>query len=168
MTLLLQVLPYALKSSFLALKGGTAINLFYQNMPRLSVDIDLAYLQPDERNAALENIHQHLQQCKHAIEKDMGRTAYVQPVAKEGLWRKLNVHSSGAVVKIEPNDALRGVVEPAQTMDLCEAAQQEFSRFTSVRVLSTADLYGGKLCAALDRQHPRDRHHSPSRKKWRP
>jgi len=42
--LLVRTLPYIARHEAFALKGGTAINLFYRDMPRLSVDIDLTYL----------------------------------------------------------------------------------------------------------------------------
>ncbi len=54
--LLLKVLPIINKQSCFALKGGTAINLFIRNMPRLSVDIDLAYIPIEPREIFLTNI----------------------------------------------------------------------------------------------------------------
>ena len=42
--LLVDVLPYVAQQEVFALKGGTAINLFHRDLPRLSVDIDLTYL----------------------------------------------------------------------------------------------------------------------------
>jgi predicted nucleotidyltransferase component of viral defense system len=42
--LLLRILPLIHKEEVFALKGGTAINFFVQDLPRLSVDIDLTYL----------------------------------------------------------------------------------------------------------------------------
>ena len=54
--LLLQVLPYVAREEIFVLKGGTAINLFVREMPRLSVDIDLTYLPFDPRDIALQNI----------------------------------------------------------------------------------------------------------------
>jgi len=69
---------------------------------------------------------------------------------------KLIVSTNYAMVKIEPNLILRGSVHAPEERDLCLTAQEHFGAFVSVRTLSTADLYGGKLCAALDRQHPRD------------
>ena len=54
--LLLQVLPYVAREKEFALKGGTAINLFERNMPRLSVDIDLQYLPIKERDESLQEI----------------------------------------------------------------------------------------------------------------
>lgn len=60
------------------------------------------------------------------------------------------------MVKIEPSLILRGSVYPPQKRELCLAAQERFEAFVTAQTLSVADLYGGKLCAALDRQHPRD------------
>lgn len=51
--ILLQVLPHVASEEVFALKGGTAINLFVRNMPRLSVDIDLTYLPLDDRPATI-------------------------------------------------------------------------------------------------------------------
>lgn len=54
--LLVRVLPVIARADCFALKGGTAINLFIRDMPRLSVDIDLAFLPMGERAAALRRI----------------------------------------------------------------------------------------------------------------
>jgi predicted nucleotidyltransferase component of viral defense system len=51
--LLLRVIPHIEKEKLFALKGGTAINLFVRDMPRLSVDIDLTYLPFDDRKTAV-------------------------------------------------------------------------------------------------------------------
>lgn len=53
MDLLLQILPIVGEESCFALKGGTAINLFIRDMPRLSVDIDLTYLPIESRVESL-------------------------------------------------------------------------------------------------------------------
>lgn len=54
--LLVRVLPLVDTEKCFALKGGTAINLFYRALPRLSVDIDLLYIPMDNRENALINI----------------------------------------------------------------------------------------------------------------
>lgn len=41
-------------------------------------------------------------------------------------------------------------------MQLCMKAQTDYDSFCSIQVVSQGQLYGGKICAALDRQHPRD------------
>jgi Nucleotidyl transferase AbiEii toxin, Type IV TA system len=54
--LLVAVLPQVARHLSFALKGGTAVNLFVRDLPRLSVDIDLAYLPVQEREASLAGI----------------------------------------------------------------------------------------------------------------
>jgi len=66
--LLLDVLPVLNKFDCFALKGGTAINLFIRNMPRLSVDIDLAYLPIEPRKIFLENITLQLTEMQKLID----------------------------------------------------------------------------------------------------
>jgi predicted nucleotidyltransferase component of viral defense system len=138
-----------------ALKGGTAINLFLRDLPRVSVDIDLTYLPLSPRVEALREIESTLL----AIEKDVLHRvpgASVREHRVQGQVVKLTVATGDAVVKLEPNLILRGSVHPPEERELCAQAQQQFSAFVSARTLSAPDLYGGKLCAALDRQHPRD------------
>jgi predicted nucleotidyltransferase component of viral defense system len=153
--LLLQCLPEIGKQPCFALKGGTAINLFLRSMPRLSVDIDLTYLPLTGRAEALADIPRALE----AIAKDVMRRvpgSRVQVGRARGTATKLAVSLGDVQIKVEPNQVLRGSVYPPETRDLCSEAQALFELFVSVRMLSLADLYGGKLCAALDRQHPRD------------
>src|SRR3990167_491476 len=75
---------------------------------------------------------------------------------KNGSMSKLQVHVNHAMIKIEPNFVLRGSVFLCEEKELCEKAQDQFLKFMRVKTLSIADLYGGKICAALDRYHPRD------------
>lgn len=153
--LLLRCLPEVARHDCFALKGGTAINLFLRDLPRVSVDIDLTYLPLAPRADALREIQSTLL----AIEKDVLHRvpgASVRQHRIEGQVVKLTVATGDAVVKLEPNLVLRGSVHPPEERELCTEAQRQFSAFVSARRLSVPDLYGGKLCAALDRQHPRD------------
>lgn len=152
--LLLEVLPVLNEFNCFALKGGTAINLFVHDMPRLSVDIDLTYLPVESRDVFLSNIEAELLKMKQLIES-LGLT--VKTVfMNNGSISKLQVYTNHAMIKIEPNFVLRGFVFPCEEKELCEKAQDEFLKFMRVKTLSVADLYGGKICAALDRYHPRD------------
>jgi predicted nucleotidyltransferase component of viral defense system len=153
--LLLQILPAISKIESFALKGGTAINLFLRNLPRLSVDIDLTYLPLDDRSTTLENIDSYL---THIAKKcqDMFRDCRISTKKQNGLSFSLTIARSNAAVKIEPNTTIRGTVFPATILRLCPKAQNIFGRSVEIQTLSLEDLYGGKLCAALDRQHPRD------------
>lgn len=59
-------------------------------------------------------------------------------------------------IKIEVNTTLRGTTAPSRLMQVSEKVQEEFGKFAAINVVSHAELFGGKICAALDRQHPRD------------
>ena len=153
--LLLQVIPQIAKEKTLALKGGTAINLFLRNMPRLSVDIDLTYLPIDDRDTALNNISDSLGRIKELIKKSVpGSTVNNHTI--EGNDVKLLVQSQNAQIKIEVNTITRGNIDPVRTLQVHENVQERFKKFAAIQVVSDAELYGGKICAALDRQHPRD------------
>ena len=147
-SLLLEVLPVLNEFNCFALKGGTAINLFIHDMPRLSVDIDLTYLPVENRDVFLLNIETELLKMKQLIE-NLGLTVRTV-LLKNGAISKLQVYTNHAMIKIEPNFVLRGSVFPCEEKELCEKAQDEFLKFMRVKTLSVADLYGGKICAALD------------------
>lgn len=154
--LLLRLLPHIVTEPDFALHGGTAINFFIRNMPRLSVDIDLTYLPLESREETLVNITKKL----HALAKKF-RNAFpgIKIEEKEDKARsvsKLLVNYQNALVKIEPNLIIRGSVFPVEERDLAKNAEKTFEKFVSVKTLPLAALYGGKICAALDRQHPRD------------
>jgi predicted nucleotidyltransferase component of viral defense system len=156
--LMLKTLPHVAAESCFALKGGTAINLFVRNMPRLSVDIDLAYLPVNEsRDTALGNMSDALVRIAAGIKKTIAG-ARVQEIHGRGPERVIRlIVSLGATrIKIEPNEVIRGSVYPAEECQLTPRVEELFELSVTAQTLSLADLYGGKLCAALDRQHPRD------------
>lgn len=150
--LLLDVLPVVAREKVFALHGGTAINLFVRNMPRLSVDIDLTYLPLDESNRekALKDIYDALERIKTDLEKKGLR------VVHQSDKYKLQVSSQNAQIKVEVNSTGRGTLSTPQKRILCDRAQEEFDAFVEMNVVPFGQLYGGKICAALDRQHPRD------------
>lgn len=151
--LLIRCLPSVARIDDFALKGGTAINLFIRDMPRLSVDIDLVYLPLTTRNVAMREVRAHLETIAVTLQRTISGVA-VRHTAVDRP--KLLVELAGSRVKLEPNLIVRGSVMAPQIMPLCAAAQDEFEQFTEIRCVAPEDLYAGKLCAALDRQHPRD------------
>ncbi len=151
-SLLLQVLPEVAKESVFALHGGTAINLFVRDMPRLSVDIDLTYIPIEDRKTSFKNIIDALGGIKIKLEKILPRA--VVSLKRETL--KLQITTVNAQIKIEVSQINRGIMDETVTLTLCEKAQEEFDAFCTVSVVPIGQLYGGKICAALDRQHPRD------------
>jgi predicted nucleotidyltransferase component of viral defense system len=151
--LLLDVLPFISDEPSFALKGGTAINLFHRDMPRLSVDIDLTYLPIETRDFFLVNLNETLQRLAEKI-----RASGLEVDVKyqgENL-SKLFVSNKRVIIKIEPNTVLRGCLVELEMRELVPAAQENFLQIQKMKVVSRADLYAGKICAALDRQHPRD------------
>lgn len=154
--LLIRLLPSVAKQTCFALKGGTAINLFLRDMPRLSVDIDLAYLPVEDRDTSLTGIDTALREITQDIEQHVPGTK-VQGAVLPGTDKqfKLVVWQGEKSVKIEVTPVLRGSVYPAGQRRLSKRAEKAFG-FVQMPVLSFEDLYGGKICAALDRQHPRD------------
>ena len=154
--LLLQVLPHVAKEECFALKGGTAINLFVRDMPRLSVDIDLTYLLFDDRTAAFAGITEALRRTKERIETAIPGCRVTMVPQTDGQEAKLTCQTQAAQIKVEVNTTMRGHVLPPRMMDVADTVEDQFGRFMSVNVVSHAELFGGKICAALDRQHPRD------------
>jgi len=155
--LMLRVLPHVAAQECFALKGGTAINLYVRDMPRLSVDIDLTYLPLEPRDTALANIGEALQRIATAVRRTVPGVT-VQEIKTRGAdhLSKLAVSTAEATIKIEPNPVLRGTVFAPEERELSERAESLFELSATANTLAVADLYGGKLCAALDRQHPRD------------
>ncbi len=156
--LLVQVLPFVHAETCFALKGGTAINFFVRDFPRLSVDIDLVYLPVEDRPTTLKGIDAALQRIASRIKRALpGSQVREQRSATDKLVLKLVVRGrDGAEIKVEPNTVLRGTLHPVEDRTLVPKAATELGRSVVMRVVSLPDLYGGKLCAALDRQHPRD------------
>ena len=153
--LLTRVAPLVLVGDTFALKGGTAINLFWRDMPRLSVDLDLVF--PDHtlpREEALQRINEAIRQSVARLKK-LGFETYA-PIAADAGETKLLVRQGAIEVKVEVNFVMRGTVQPVRVASLTENARDTLEADLEIPVVSLEDVYGGKLVAALDRQHPRD------------
>jgi predicted nucleotidyltransferase component of viral defense system len=150
--LLLDVLPEVAKEDCFAMHGGTAINLFVRNLPRLSVDIDLTYVHIAERKESLEEMNKALLRIKQRIENSQQSIK----IEHKAEICKLMISRQGIVIKIETNMVGRGLIGGSSKVQLCETAQEEFDAFCVMPIVPIEQLYGGKICAALDRQHPRD------------
>ena len=154
--LLVEALPAVAAEDCFALKGGTAINLFMLDLPRLSVDIDLTYLPVNDYNTACAEIDAALRRIRDRLAARPVRLDVTMGPAREGGHvDTLNVRRAPFDIKIEVNAVLRGTLHPTTMLPIREAAEAHFG-FTRMRVVAREDLYAGKLVAALDRQHPRD------------
>ena len=144
-SLLLEILLEVAKEDAFALHGGTAINLFCLNMPRLSVDIDLTNIPVSEnRDVDLQNIRSALERIKERLIKRIPAIRFSDPVRTEEEL-KLICTTSDALVKIEVNQINRGVIAATDLVVLCDKAQQSFDKFCEVRTVSQKQLWGGSL-----------------------
>ena len=151
--LLVRVLPHVGTETCFAIKGGTAINLFVRDLPRLSVDIDLVYLPIEDRETSLIGIRSALVRIAQKIRKAIPGSAVTDSANAVGTL--VLVRQRNAQIKIEVTPVLRGTVHPTELKTVRPIVEGPFG-FAEIQVVSFADLYAGKLVAALDRQHPRD------------
>ena len=150
---MLRLVPLVMDEEVFAVHGGSAINLFVNEMPRYSVDIDLTYIPLDDREKSLKEISSHLETMASKA-KRMFRGLHVIPNYGTS---KLLCEYRGYQVKVEVNQTKRGIVGgELQHLPLCTKAQNEFGMYCEAAIVPMTQLYGGKVAAALSRQHPRD------------
>jgi predicted nucleotidyltransferase component of viral defense system len=155
--LLLRIIPLIDREAVFALKGGTAINFFVRDLPRISVDIDLVYLPVGERDVSLREISSSLVRISRGIENNIpGTKVMSRKIRGSDFLSGLFVQGQEAIVKIEPNLVIRGSVYPPARRVISPKAGDLFEISVECQLLSENELYAGKICAALDRQHPRD------------
>ena len=123
--LLLNVLPEVAKEACFAMHGGTAINLFVRDMPRLSVDIDLTYVKIAERNETLEDINAALIRVQKRIE-NLQTSIRVQHKANTC---KLLLDENGTTIKIEVSMVSRGLLGEATKAPLCNRHKRDLMYF---------------------------------------
>ena len=153
--LLMDVLPTVAQGPSFALKGGTAINMFYQDMPRLSVDIDLTWLPVADRSSSLKDINSTLNRIASSIRyAHPGSTVTRFPSQRVGL-PQIYVKRDEASIKIETSTTARGTMRPARMIETSDFVTKQF-RFVTMNVVFFEDVYAGKICAALKPKHPRD------------
>lgn len=151
--ILLRLIPIISKEECFAIHGGTAINLFYKNLPRYSVDIDLTYIPIEDRQNSIDNINLHLL----SIMENSKRRFKGLNIVHLPSTCKLLCEYQGKQIKVEVNQTKRGIVGgEINIIPLCEKAQTEFGMYCEARIVPLTLLYGGKIAAALTRQHPRD------------
>lgn len=152
--LLLDAVPAVFAGGQFALKGGTAINLFVRDLPRLSVDLDLVYLDYRvSREEALATISMELKGIQQRLDVLRIESRFGGKSTEE---TKLFLERSGVRVKVEVNHIFRGTLLDTVKQPLVGAAQRLFFSEITVPMLNVSELYASKLVAALDRQHPRD------------
>jgi len=154
--LLIDILTEVAKENDFALYGGTAINLFHLNMPRLSVDIDLTFVPfSDSRSVDLNKIRQSLENVKSNLKIRFPNIRF-EDAKRAAEELKLLCTRDNSTIKIEVNQINRGLIAETCKKLLCSRAEDEFDKFCEIKTVSAGQLWGGKLNAAMERQHPRD------------
>ena len=153
--LLVALLPLVGQEECFALKGGSAINLFMRNLPRLSIDLDLTFLPVKDRAPSLAEIDAALSRIRAAVSRTMPDAIAQQAGGREEERTKLFILRNGVRVKVEASPVLRGAVGSPAVCGVCAEIENQFG-YSEMLLLHPHDIYAGKLCAALDRQHPRD------------
>jgi hypothetical protein len=148
--LLLKIIPTLSGIECFTVHGGAAINLYVLDLPRYSVDIDVTYIPIKPREESFAEIHKNL-----AVIKERIKTTVPNVIVSEKP-NKIYCNQRGVMVKVEVSGTKRGLIEPFETKRLCPKAQSEFEMSNKAKIVSFSQLYGGKISAALDRQHPRD------------
>jgi hypothetical protein len=124
-------------------------------MPRLSVDLDLVFPNYSlPREQALQRINEAIRQSAARLQRQGFQTH--APAAADSGETKLLVRRGGIEVKIEVNFVMRGTVLPVRRASLTQTARETLQADIEIPTVSLEDVYGGKLVAAMDRQHPRD------------
>ncbi len=156
--LLLKILPCLREQDNFVVKGGTAINLFYRDLPRISVDIDLTYIHIENRESTIKNMNRALNKLGLSIIKRISNVKLNKKLSKNKEHiTKLMISNGKSIVKIEPNFIFRGAVIGINKLPISKKITQEFGEFIDdIPIASFNDIYAGKICAALNRQHPRD------------
>lgn len=153
--LMLRVIPLVFSTEVFAMKGGTAINLFLTDMPRLSVDIDVVFLPVRlSRDEALSTIAEELSEL-------CARLASVGLVVREAhsadpLESQLLINDGDLQVKVEVNTVFRGSLMDVGRHSVHADVSEMFATEVVATLLAPSEIYAGKIMAALDRQHPRD------------
>ena len=136
--------------------GRWTINLFVRDLPRLSVDIDLTYVPIAGRTESLTDIDAAMRRIAERVRAALsGSQVQEALLVNEAAVNKLVVRDGDVQVKIEVTPVARGCVYEPERKTVSPRVEETFG-FAEVQLVSFADLYAGKLVAALDRQHPRD------------
>ncbi len=154
-TLLVEILPTLAEEKRFALKGGTAINLFEHDLPRLSVDIDLTWLPVGEFAKDAQDISTALEAIGERLRSGPLQLKVQTSGTEAAGVHRLIASRNRSRVQIETTPVMRGTVHPVRTLRVRPGVERDFG-FAEMQVLDFADLYAGKLSAALSRQHPRD------------
>lgn len=138
-----------------ALKGGTALNIFWFNFPRLSVDLDFNYIGSPDRAVMLEQRDMLENQIRRVTEAAGIRVDHIAKYHAGGKWRLRSPSALGGnmSVELDLNYLMRVPVwEP--TFRESAVLDEEFK--TKCLCIDIHELFAGKIKALLERSAARD------------
>jgi predicted nucleotidyltransferase component of viral defense system len=107
----------------------------------------------DDRDTALINIRAALSRISTLIQQKIPATK-VQDAHEQSDALRIVISQGEVRIKVELSPVIRETVFPEERMEVVEEVEQEFG-YVEMQVASLPDLFAGKICATLDRQHPR-------------
>lgn len=138
-----------------ALKGGTALNLFHFDLPRLSVDADFNYIGSLDRDIMIREKEESNQRIQSLLER-LGLTLVRNPRAHAGgkmVWRYPSALGNFGNIEIDLNYMYR---VPLLDVANCSSVSVANQQVENIKLLDLHEIAAGKLAALVDRQASRD------------
>ncbi len=151
-----QIAACTLNSPDFALKGGTALNLYGLNMPRLSLDVDLVFLPEVKAEEASWLQGEALFQFQKLIEQRLPDAEVMSRLDSAQNINALVVRLRRIETAVELVPTTRGHLYPLEKKNLCALGRIYWHHPLPAQLVSWAEVCAGKFMARLERQKARD------------
>ena len=138
----------------LILKGGTAINLIYTNLTRLSVDIDLDYVGSLEKEQTLKDRERILESLDNYMLKEgysVSSKSRGSAILASRTYAYINAYGNRDNIKVEIN-----FIDRIHILPIVNRKINYFDKEVMIKAPSEEELFAMKICALIDRSKPRD------------
>ena len=138
----------------LILKGGTAINLIYTNLTRLSVDIDLDYVGSLEKEQTLKDRERILESLDNYMLKEgysVSSKSRGSAILASRTYAYINAYGNRDNIKVEIN-----FIDRIHILPIVNRKINYFDKEVMTNAPLEEELFAMKICALIDRSKPRD------------
>ena len=138
----------------LILKGGTAINLIYTNLARLSVDIDLDYVGSLEKEQTLKDRERILESLDNYMLKEgysVSSKSRGSAILASRTYAYINAYGNRDNIKVEIN-----FIDRIHILPIVNCKINYFDKEVMIKAPLEEELFAMKICALIDRSKPRD------------
>lgn len=138
----------------LILKGGTAINLIYTNLARLSVDIDLDYVGSLEKEQTLKDRERILESLDNYMLKEgysVSSKSRGSAILASRTFAYINAYGNRDNIKVEIN-----FIDRIHILPIVNCKINYFDKEVMIKAPLEEELFAMKICALIDRSKPRD------------